>query len=204
MTRSAALAAVWICTVASPVWSSDTDYVLTKGSRKFCQAFLERKNDIQYLVPSIPKSDPRWAEYREKCPEFLKKEGRMAYRHGDFDDFALYSVDVDNDGERDAVLYRRQDKPYFVTHRSSDGGEYRRQDGTEVTEEFFRVDLASCKMERAFSAYEKAQLLTLDGVVYFQHLNPRDAGKTLAIYKKSKGVTLLGSYQDDICRFQRQ
>jgi hypothetical protein len=204
MTRSSALVAVGMFMVALPVWSLDTVYVLKKGSDQLCQAFLERKSDIQYSVPSLRKGDSRWAEYRERCPDFLKKERWMAYRHREFDDYALYSVDVDNDGEADSVLYRRHDKPYFVTHRSPDGSEYRQQDGMEVTEEFFRVELASCKMERVFGGYEKTQLVSLDGVVYIQHLNPRDARKTLAIYKKSKGVTLSGSYQDDICRLQRQ
>jgi hypothetical protein len=203
MTRSAALTAVWMFAAALPVWSSDTGYHLTKGGQ-LCQAFLDRKSDLQYLAPSVHKGDSLWTQYREQCPEFLKKERWMAYRHRDFDDYALYSVDVDNDGERDSVLYRRHDKPSFVTYQSPDGRQYRQRDGMEVTEEFFRVDLASCKMERVFSGYEKTQLVNLDGVVYIQNLNSRDAGKTLAVYKKLSGVTLLGSYQDDICRFQRQ
>jgi len=63
-------------------------------------------------------------------------------------------------------------------------------------------DFADAK--RVFGAYEKAQLLRLDGVTYIQHLNAHDRAKALTIYKKQKGVDLRGSYLDDMCRFERQ
>jgi len=204
MTRRAVCIGISILAASAPGWAGDTSYQVTKGNKAVCQAFLDRKNDIEYLVPQVLKADPRWSNYKKQCPNFLKKEQWMPYRDREFDDYALYSVDVDNDGDMDTVLYRRYDKEYFVTDRSSDGREYRKRDGMEITEEFFKVDFVSCKMERVFGAYEKAQLLRLDGVTYIQHLNAHDRAKALTIYKKQKGVDLRGSYLDDMCRFERQ
>jgi len=197
------LIALWLLATSAPVLGAETRYQLIRGSKALCDAFLDRKNEIQYVKPYAQRTDRRWHEYKDRCPDFLKKKPWMPYPNRDFDDYALFSVDVDNDGEQETVLYRRYDKEYFVTY-STGGREYRKQEGIEVNEEFLKVDLTSCTMEQVFWAYEKNQLLKLDGVTYIQNLNPHDRGKAFAIYKKQKGIALKGGYQDAICVFRQQ
>jgi len=195
------LATAVLCASAS-THASDDSYRLIKGTAEVCQAVLHRKSAIEYLKPSVSKQDPSWATIKSKCPAFLKKERWMPYRNREFDDYELYSVDIDNDGSLDTVLYRRYDKEYFVTHRSADGGEYRKQEGMEVTEEFYKVDMATCAKSRIFGAYEKARLFKLDGIAYVEHVDPYDRGKALTIYRKDKGAGPPLHPQDALCLFQ--
>jgi hypothetical protein len=181
---------------------ADEGYRLVSGSQAQCTAFLNRKGDLERVKPLLRKTDSRWTDYTARCPAFLKKERWMSYPNREFDDYALYSIDVDNDGKKDTVLYRRHDKEYFVTHQTTDRREYRKQDGLEVSEEYFKVDASMCTMERIFAGYERIRLVRLDGVTYIEKLHPRDRAQTLEIYRKQADADLKTG-QDVMCRYQR-
>lgn len=176
------------------------NYVTVEGDKTTCDVFLDRKQ-VRQIKPTLTKGNSRWDEITERCPNFLKKESWMPAPRADFDDYALFAVDIDNDGKKDTVLYRRYDKDHY-TSSVVNGKESRKRDGVESSEDFHAIDLKSCTMEPVFAAYASNRLIAVRGETYIENTNPFDMHKTKAIYKKRPGKVIGESQQAAMCLFE--
>lgn len=193
---------VLVCIVVSSFASNAADdaYVIAKGEKKFCAAFLGNKH-VEQIKATVKKSSPIWAEHKKKCPELLARRQGTRPGRGEADDYALYEIDIDNDGISDSVLYLRYDYEHYTTFPNQ-SGDARRVDGMETEEEFHTVDLGTCERDKVFAMYASSTLIRRNGKTYIRNINLLDRAKTVSIYQKSKDVALIGSYVDDVCRFQ--
>jgi len=182
--------------VAYPL-ASASDYVFKRGDKRSCEPFRVQTERIVYLMPTLAKNDPAWKQEMERCPNMFRREKWMPHPNRDFDDFSLYKIDINNDGQIDNVLYRRYDKPHFVAY-VKDGVEHRRESGVEIAQEFFIADFGTCKLDKVFGGFAETRLFQLDNAIYIENVNIHDRYKTKTIYKKSK---LNQQEQQPLCVF---
>jgi len=179
--RSCLMVMLVTCTVTSA-----SDYVFSSGDKTWCDSYRKQAERILYVKPTLARGDPGWKQMADRCPSMVRKPKWMPYPDREFDDLSLYKIDINNDGQIDDVLYRRYDKPHFVTY-VKDGVERRREAGIEVTQEFFLVDLASCKLDKIFGGFAETRLFQFDDVTYIENINIHDRNKTKRIYKRETG-----------------
>ena len=175
-------------------------YTLLKGAKSTCEPFISRSRRMHRVRPVLLKDSPKWADIQQRCPKFLTRESWMAYSNRPFDDYALFRVDIDNDGATDTVLYRRYDSDHYTTYSVPGGVPVRRLNGTERHEEYFAVDLDSCQMDRVLGTAGESWLVDFRNSIYIETLDSYDRRKIRSIFKKQKGVPITNLRQR-ICEF---
>jgi len=183
-------AALALFLASSPYEAYSADgYTLRTGNAATCSMFLKHdaKNDV--LEPQIPKSDARWQDLQRRCPAILNTN--MALSSGltrpRASDYAIFSVDVDNDGRLDTVLFRRFDYTYYAPTLES-GLPVRRPDGRTTSQEFLKVNLETCETQPVFFQHNSIYLIKVRDKVYVRDGTFHDS---FLIYREEPGKPIM-------------
>lgn len=169
-------------------------YSLIVGDSHTCKPFLNSAKEINYPKPIIKKNDLFMQAYRNKCSgnfeESFNSGGEL-----DSENYAIYHIDIDNDGLVDDVLYHQwvksKERRANPVHESY----------TEILEQFDKVDMTTCMSEHIFRDYAKNRILQLNGITYFENIDINDKSyKSKNIYLKN--VDHLSVTEHAICFLQ--
>ena len=180
--------------------ASDEAFVLTKGPQDLCATFAVPGNDIRTVEPTLRKGDAELERVVASCPKIVLKP-RWMKGSKTYDDYAMYRVDIDNDGTEESVFYRRWEYDQYTTVSES-GVESRRFVQRQSSGELLLLDASACRLDRLFGG-SQVDIVAVGKRIYIRDVQRHDLQtKTMSVYLKNGSQPVKGGYQDDLCRFE--
>jgi uncharacterized protein len=156
------------------------DTLYTKYNPVLCDKFLGVNINLRIASPSKEDAD----DFFKMCPNISQSVKNVA-----LDDYALYQVDIDNDGIEDKVLYT------YHRYSNIDPGQ------------LFTIDSNTCKQAPVFESYGPKRILILNGGTFIESINICKEDTSMpryfqckSLYQKTAGNLLMAD-QDAVCVF---